>query len=309
MTDVTSIGDVNIDIITSNIKEFPPRDSQILLDDLHLSTGGCAANYAKAAAELGMKTRLIAKIGDDLFGTLVRKSLGQNPNLDLCLTCEGRTAITLAVTFKDKSRSFLTFPGANSEFSAKDIDYELIEGRYVHIASFFLQGLRTDTKKILNYAHGKEMTASFDTGLDPCGWSKEDVSLVRKTLKDVDIFFPNHAEAQAITKAKKEEEVIDELLSLGPSIVALKMGSKGAWIATEKEKTFIPAFRVKTVDTTGTGDVFAAGFTYAHSRGWDLKKCGTFAAAAAALKTRGYGTEKDPTRQEVDAFLKVNGKR
>ncbi len=309
MTDVTSIGDINIDIITSNIKEFPPRDAQILLDDLHLSTGGCAANYAKASAELGMKTRLIAKTGDDLFGSLIRKSLGQNPNLDLCLTCEGRTATTLAITFKDKTRSFLTFPGANSEFSAKDIDYDLIEGRYVHIASFFLQGLRTDTKKILNYAHGKEMTASFDTGYDPMGWTKEDVSLVRKTLKDVDIFFPNLAEAQAITKAKKEEEVIDELLSLGPSIIALKMGSKGAWIATEKEKTFIPAFRVKAVDTTGTGDVFAAGFTYAHSRGWDLKKCGTFASAAAALKTRGYGTEKYPTRQEADAFLKVNGKR
>ena len=44
MTDVTSLGDVNADIITSNIKEFPPKDAQILLDDLHLSTGGCAAN-------------------------------------------------------------------------------------------------------------------------------------------------------------------------------------------------------------------------------------------------------------------------
>ncbi|MFZ2454903.1 MAG: carbohydrate kinase family protein [Candidatus Altiarchaeia archaeon] len=308
MTDITSIGDVNIDILTSNIADYPPKDTQIILEDLHLTSGGCAANYAKASAVLGSKTRLIARIGDDLFGNLVRKSLGAIDDLDLCLISGGRTAVTLAITFKDKTRSFLTFPGANSELSVKDIDYDLIEGRYLHVASFFLQGLRADTKKLLDHAHKKGMTASFDTGFDPLGWSRADVALVRKTLKDVDIFFPNLAEAQAVTKAKNQKDIIDELLSLGPSIVALKLGSKGAWIASEKEKTFIPAFRVKAIDTTGAGDVFAAGFIRAHSLGWDLKKCGLFASAAAALKTQGYGAERYPTNQEVNAFLTVNSK-
>jgi len=308
MTDITSIGDVNVDILTSNITDYPPKDAQIILEDLHLTSGGCAANFAKASAILGRKTRLIARIGDDIFGDHVRKSLGSVDNLDLRLISGGRTAVTLAITFKDKSRSFLTFPGANSEFSIKDIDSDLIKGKYVHIASFFLQGLRADTKKILDYAHGKGMTASFDTGYDPLGWSKADVSLVRKTLKDVDIFFPNFAEAQAITKTKKVEEVIDELLSLGPAIVALKMGSKGCHICTKDEKIFIPAFRVKAIDTTGAGDVFAAGFVHAHSRGWDLKKCGMFASAAAALKTQGYGAERYPSYEEVRAFLTVNSK-
>ena len=308
MTDITSIGDINIDILTSNITDYPPKDSQIILDDLHMTSGGCAANFAKASSILGRKTRLIARIGDDIFGDLVRKSLGSVDDLDLCLISGGRTSVTLAITFKDKSRSFLTFPGANSELSVKDIDYDHIEGRYLHIASFFLQGLRADTKKILDYAHKKDITASFDTGFDPLGWSKADASLVRRTLKDVDMFFPNLAEAQAITKAKNVEEVIEELLSLGPAIVALKMGSKGAWIATKGEKIFIPAFRVKAIDTTGAGDVFAAGFVHAHSREWDLKKCGTFASAAAALKTQGYGAERYPTYQEVSAFLTVNSK-
>jgi ribokinase len=308
MTLITSIGDINVDIITSNITDYPPKDAQIIIEDLHLTSGGCSANFAKASAVLGRKTRLIGKIGDDLFGNLVRKSLGSVDNLDLCIIPGGRTSVTLAITFKDKSRSFLTFPGANSDFSVKDIDYSLIEGKYVHIASFFLQGLREDTKKILDYAHKKGMIASFDTGFDPLGWSKADASLVRRTLKDVDIFFPNLAEAQAITKSKNQKDIIDELLSLGPSIVALKLGSKGAWIATEKEKIFIPAFRVKAIDTTGAGDVFAAGYIHAHSRGWDQKKCGMFASAAAALKTQGYGAERYPTYQEVSAFLTVNSK-
>jgi ribokinase len=308
MTDITSIGDVNIDILTSNISDYPPKDSQVIIDDIRMTTGGCAANYAKASAVLGKKTRLIARTGDDLFGNLVRKSLGAVENLDLCLIPGDRTAITLAITFEDKSRSFLTFPGANSGLSIKDIDFDLIEGKYLHVASFFLQGLREGTKKILDHAHAKGMTASFDTGYDPKGWSKADVALVRKTLKDVDIFFPNLGEAQAVTKSKNQKDIIDELLSLGPKIVALKMGSKGAWIASEEEKVFIPAFMVKAVDTTGTGDVFAAGFVHAHSLGWDLKRCGTFASAAAALKTQGYGSEKYPTYQEVSAFLTVNSK-
>jgi len=226
--------------------------------------------------------------------------------LEPCFLPGEKTAVTLAITFKDMTRSFITFPGANSSLSAEKIDPCWIEGRYLHVASFFLQGLREETEKILDYAHEKGMVTGFDTGYDPHGWSKTDAALVRKTLKDVDIFFPNLAEAQAIVKSKNQKDIIDELLSLGPAIVALKLGSKGAWIASEKEKIFIPAFRVNAVDTTGTGDVFAAGFIHAYLRGWGLKRCGTFASAAAALKTRGYGAEKYPTYKEVDAFLAVN---
>jgi len=55
MTDITSIGDINIDIITSNITTYPPKDAQTIINDLRITTGGCAANYAKASAILGKK--------------------------------------------------------------------------------------------------------------------------------------------------------------------------------------------------------------------------------------------------------------
>jgi 2-dehydro-3-deoxygluconokinase len=291
--DVSCVGDVNVDLITSRVKNYPARDAQIILDDLRMSSGGCSANFAKAAAILGLKTRLIGNAGKDLFGEFLRKDL-DDKNLDLRLTTGDRTGATVAVTFRDGTRSFLTYPGANSRFNLRDIDFDLIEGRYLHVAGFFLQGLRAKTKKLLDYAHVKDMLTCFDTGYDPRGWSKKDVHLVRKVLRDVDIFFPNYAEAKAITGLSGREEVCDFLIDLGPSVVALKMGSRGSYIRTCKEGVFIPSYKVDVVDSTGAGDVFGAAFVYGHMKGWDTKKTGRFANAAAAFKTKSFGSEKYP---------------
>ena len=294
----TAIGDINVDILTSRIKDFPEKDSQILIDNFEIASGGCAANFAKALSLLGLKTRLIAKAGDDELGKFALKSL-KSVDLKVSLSKNKKTATTLAIPFTDDTRSFLTYPGANSEFSMKDVTFRNIEGYYLHIASFFLQGLKEHTSEILKYAHDKNMLTTFDTGWDPRGWSSKDTKLVRKVLKDVDVFFPNLREGQRITGAKEKEEIGKRLLALGPKIVALKLGKKGSYIATEKDRVFIPPFKVKSIDTTGAGDVFDAAFVYGHFNKWSLEKTGRFANAAAALSTLDYGSRGYPNQKEV----------
>ena len=307
--DITSIGDINLDIITSKLKGMPDRDSQVILDDMSISSGGCAANFARAIGRLGLNTRFIGRLGNDIPGEFVKKSLAEIDNIDLkTVTATGKkTGVTLALTFDDDTRSFVTYPGSNREFSIEDIDFDLIGGRYLHIASFFLQGLRENTTKILDYAHDKGMVTSFDTGWDPAGWSEKDTKLVRKVLKDVDIFFPNLREAAAITNCSDtdKDEACDKLLDLGPGIIALKMGSSGSYIATQGERILIEPFDVNTVDTTGAGDVFNAAFVFGRFNSWDLKKTGKFANAAAALSTTGHGTEKYPCKGDVNRLIKV----
>ncbi len=298
--DITSIGDINLDVITSKLRELPEKDSQRVVSDMSLSSGGCAANFAKAISRLGLKTRFIGKIGDDTIGGFVRDSM---EGIELVLSRGRKTGITFAMVFEDNTRSFITYPGSNSEFRIEDVELDLIEGRYLHVGSFFLQGLRGNTKQLLDHAHERGMTTSFDTGWDPAGWKKEDVELVRRVLKDVDIFFPNLKEGEAITGAKGREEVCKELLSLGPGIIALKLGSEGSYIASEGERATVPPFRVKSIDTTGAGDVFDASFVYGHSNGWDIEKAGKFANAAAALSTRGYGSNMYPGLNDVDKVL------
>lgn len=310
--DVTVVGDVNVDIITKKLKEIPEKDSQKVISDLRITSGGCAANFAKAVGKLGLKTRLIGKIGDDFFSEFIIKSLKDYvTDLQLKISKGKKTGVTFAMCFEDNTRSFITYPGTNAEFTLNDIDFKLIEGKYLHIASFFLQGLRKNTKKILKYAHSKNMITTFDTGWDPQGWGEEDVALVKKVLSGVDIFFPNLKEGIAITKKKEKRKICKELFSLGPKIVALKLGSKGSFIAAQKEEQggrekffyyYIPPYKIKKekiVDTTGAGDVFNAAFVYGHFYKWPLKKIGNFANTAAALSTLGYGSEDYPSLEEV----------
>jgi len=297
--DITAIGDINLDIVTSALEGFPERDSQVICD-ISLSSGGCAANFAKASSRLGLDVRFIGKVGGDIIGEYVRDSM---QGVDLCLSAGEKTGITFAIAFEDCTRSFITYPGSNGEFTIEDVDFNLIDGEYMHVASFFLQGLRENTEKILDYAHGKGMKTSFDTGCDPGGWTEKDRKLVRKILRDVDIFFPNLKEGRAITGAEKKEDVCEELLAMGPEIIALKLGSKGSYITSGEDKIVIPPVRVETMDTTGAGDVFDAAFVYGHSKGWDLKKNGRFANAAAALSTQGYGSERYPGLGDVSRLV------
>jgi sugar/nucleoside kinase (ribokinase family) len=313
-TDITVIGDANVDVITSKISSYPEKDAQILVQNMGISSGGCAANFAKAISRLGLNTRLIAKLGDDLFKDFVIKSL-EREGIDLHITKgKSKTGITFAITFQDNSRSFITYPGANSELSVEYINLKLIEGKYLHIASFFLQGLRERTLDLLKYAHSKGMITTFDTGWDPHGWREKDVKLIRKVLSEVDIFFPNVREGQAITQLKDKEDICEELLSLGPQIIALKLGSKGSFIATKEDKecSFIPPYKIETekvVDTTGAGDVFNAAFVYGHFHSWNLERIGKFANILAALSTLGYGSENYPTLKEVKRLFIISGKK
>jgi sugar/nucleoside kinase (ribokinase family) len=297
--EVTSIGDINVDIITAKVGDMPQRDSQVIAPRIALSSGGCAANFANAISLLGTGTRFMGKVGDDVFGDFLR---GNFSGVELILSMGNRTGITIAITLEDDTRSFITCPGANSEFGIEDIDFGLIEGEHLHIASFFLQGLRGDTSEILEYARERGMLISLDTGWDPGGWSDDDTKLVKEVLRGVDIFFPNVREGKAITGAEGEEDICKRLLSLGPGVIGLKKGGKGSCIATKDEFCSVPAFGVETVDTTGAGDVFDAAFVFGYLKNWDLEEVGIFANAAAALSTTGYGTERYPSREEVIAL-------
>lgn len=298
--EVTSIGDINVDLIISRLRDMPGRDSQVIVPGIALSSGGCASNFAKAVGRLGMPVRLIGKVGGDVFGDFLK---GDFTGVDLRLLTGSGTGVTVAITFEDSTRSFITYPGSNSELGLGDIDFNLIEGRCLHIASFFLQGLRGDTSRIIDYAHDRGMKVSFDTGWDPRGWSREDTRLVQDILHEVDIFFPNTSEGRAITGAVDEKDVCDRLLDMGPEIIALKRGKRGCYIVTGDETHTLQPVRVETVDTTGAGDVFDAAFIFGYLRGWNLEKTGKFANAAAALSTTGYGTGKYPTEDEVQGLL------
>lgn len=309
MVDVTILGDVNVDIITSPIFGYPKKETQIILSRISLNPGGCACNTAIACVKLGIKTRLIGKLSDDLFSNYLLKTIKEvGVDSRIKVSKGGETGITLAITFKDMKRSFLTFRGTNRLLSTKDFKLEDIEGEVFVVTGFnLLDGLRKDVKRLFDYAKKKGMKTALDPNWDPKGWSEKRLRDIYKIFKSTDWFFPAAEEGKAITKTDNERLVVKKLMYLGPKIVCLKLDERGCLLGYRNRIQLIDSFKVKTINTTGAGDVFLAGFIKGYLSGWSVEESVTFANAAGAISTTKVGVERYPSYEEVIRFLKNRG--
>jgi len=306
MIDVTVLGDINVDIITSPIEKYPDKDSQIIIPSIHLSPGGCACNTAIACARLGIKTRLIGKLTDDVFSNYLIKSLKKvGVDCKIKIVKNKMTDITLATTFKDMKRSFITYKGTNESLSIRNFKLDDIDGKILIITGFnLLDNLRNDVKRLFEFAKNKGMKTGLDPNWDPKGWSEKRLKDIYSILESTDWFFPSVEEGKAIAKTEDERLIIKKLRYLGPKIVCLKLGERGCLVGHEDTIRLIRGFKVKPISTTGTGDVFLAGFIKGYLSGWSVEDSVMFANATGALATTRIGLKKYPTNKQVTKFLK-----
>lgn len=306
MTDVTILGDINADIITYPIQKYPEEGKQIIVPKIDLSTGGCACNLAIACARLGVKTRLIGKVGNDVLGNYLLDTL-KKVGVDTKIKIDEKenTGITIATGFKNMSRSFITFKGANNTLSEKDFDLEDIKGKIFVITGFnLLNSLRNGVKKLFEYAQSKGMKTALDPNWDPDGWTKERIEEIYGLLKVTDWFFPDIDEAREISFTDREMLAITKLLMFGPKTVCLKMGERGCLLGTKESIKLVNPFSVKPINTTGAGDVFLAGFIKSYLSGKPLEDVVMFSNAAAALSITESGLNRYPTQRKVIEFMK-----
>ena len=119
--EITVLGDVNVDLLTSPVLSIPKRDLQALIPSINLTIGGGATNFAFATSKLGLKTRLIGLVGNDFFGRYIIKKVREfGIENKIRKIDREKTGISLGIQFEDGSRSLLTFRGTNSLFSKKD---------------------------------------------------------------------------------------------------------------------------------------------------------------------------------------------
>lgn len=301
---VLSVGDLNIDIVVPF--ELPPHGKQVFVEDSHLSGGGCAANFAVACAKLGARSKLISRIGADMFGKYLIEELNHHrvDVKDVIVSPYGKTGISL-VMVQGNERSIITSRGVNAAFSFADLRKIRINAELVHLPSFFiLERLRPAYKKIEERARKAGALISFDTGWDPSGrWLKTKHLL--KALKGCDFFLPNIHEARAILNKPRAnaKELAEELLLMGIKAVAIKMGHRGAFVADGSTFAHIPPFEASVIDPTGAGDVFNAAFLLTYIKTGDIIKSGRFANAAAAIKIAGAGWSSYPTTAQVYQLL------
>ena len=275
-------------------KEFSNRLMAFTLGlERSQSSGGSAANTIHGLANLGIETAFVGKIGRDNMGEFFQRDLEENNIIPLLFHDLEETGRSIALVSPDSERTFATFLGAAVDLHEEDIDSDLYEGYdYFYIEGYLVQN-RVLFEKALRLAKLHKLTVVLDLA------SYNVVSDNRKFLygtvkRYVDILLANEQEAEALT-GKPSGQALEELSRIA-RIAVVKLGVKGSRIRSGKEQQSIGIFKAEAVDTTGAGDLYAAGFLYGLCRGKDLSVCGELGALLGGSVTEVMGAKMDDSQ-------------
>lgn len=292
MPDVVCLGILVADVVAKPVDEYPQRGQLVLCNQIELHSGGCAANTGIGLARLRARVAVIGKVGADGFGDFVTDQL-TSAGCDcagIVRDAEVNTSGTMVLVHTDGERSFIHNVGANARLRRAELDMGIAtSGRILHYAGHNLMpGFDGEPAAgVLRDAKAAGVTTSLDTAWDATGqW----MSLIAPCLPHVDIMLPSFDEARMITGREEPAEVAQVLLDHGVGLVALKMGTEGCYLRSADQEIRLPIYRVDTVDATGAGDAFVAGFLRGVLEGWDLERTGRLANAVGALCCQGIGT-------------------
>jgi len=248
--------------------------------------GGSAAITAAGCARLGLRTALLAAVGDDVFGGLVRAQLAER-GVQLLPADAGTKPTGLTVVLSEPDdRGMLTLPGTIPALRPADVTDELLgRARHVHVSSLYLQpALAAGLAGVFERARKKGLTTSLDTNWDP----DERWESITEILAHTDVFLPNANELRAITGEPSPEAGAARLVGGGTTVV-MKDGARGARAWWPGGEHAAPGRTVEVVDTTGAGDSFNAGFLAARLGGRSIRDAVGWAAVAGSLSVRGVG--------------------
>lgn len=288
--DILVAGDANVDLI---LEDSPPLalDEEKLARGFALTLGGSSSITAFNLACLGARTGFVGVVGDDLFGRYVEERL-KWAGVDVrALRKSARVQSGLTVWhLRGERRAGVTVEGTIRMLRANDVRAEDL-GRYRHLhvgCYFLLKRFQSGAAALFRRARKMGLTTSLDSNYDP---SEQWDSGIFRTLRHVDVFFPNEIEAKRLT-GKRDAKAAARELARYARIVAVKRGARGAWIHSAQGAFAVPAVRVKkAVDSTGAGDSFNAGFLTRFVRGESIEKCARAGARAGARAvTRVGGT-------------------
>ncbi|WP_035855065.1 carbohydrate kinase family protein [Cryptosporangium arvum] len=248
--DVLVVGDANPDLVLRG--DVVPRFGQVeqMLSAADLVLGGSAAITASGCARLGLRTALLARVGDDVFGGVTRAWLEERGVvLENPRPAAGEpTGLSVILSGPD-DRSILTLPGTIPTLTPSDISDELLaRTRHLHVASVFLQPALADgLADVFARARALGVTTSLDTNWDP----SERWTGIRELLGGVDVFLPNTAELLAVTGAADVAAAAALLVASGTTVV-LKDGARGG-------RAWTPAASAEAETANSAGGFSASG--------------------------------------------------
>lgn len=302
--DVLGIGSAIVDIIARADEDFLTRfgmvkgtmaltdaaQAKAIYDEMPRAVeipGGSVANSMAGIASLGGTPCFIGKVGNDKLGEIFAheiKVVGVEFHGGARRPTKLPTATCLILVTPDGQRTMNTFLGACTELQPEDLDAERIQASRV----IYIEGYQWDTPQakdaIRKACHtaksaGRQVALSLS---DPFVADRHRNELLKLIHEDVDILFGNEDEIFSLYQATDLEGAIARLRE-ARVLACMTRSAKGVIVFDGATTLAIEAAPVaKVVDTTGAGDLFAAGFLYGYTHGRDLTNCARIGAMAAA---------------------------
>ena len=315
MKKILGIGSALVDILTQIPNEQIlnelnlPKGSMTYVDALtsveigkklahlgnQMASGGSAANTMSGLAQLGVEAGFLSKIGKDEVGEFFAKQMTETHVKPLMLKSDTPSGRVQALVTADGERTFATCLGAAAEMCADDIQPELLQGWDIFYVEGYLVANPTMLRKAIETAKAQGMTIAID--LASYNVVEESRDFLLELINNyVDIVFANEKEAFALTGMEPEAAL--DYIAERCDIAVVKVGAKGAFVKRGNEIVTIPPMEADVVDTTGAGDMWAAGFLAGLIKGENLQKCGMMGAIVAKNIIEVMGAKMDDERWE-----------
>lgn len=262
------------------------------------TSGGSAANTVAGIAALGLRTGFIGQVADDQLGKVFAHDIqALGVHFDTAPRTDGPpTARCLILVTPDAQRTMNTYLGASQFLPASALDLALIRSAGI----LYLEGYLWDPEE-----PRAAMRVAIDTAREAgrkVAFTLSDSFCIERHREDflslinggqIDILFANEAEILSLNRTGDFEEAVAATAEKVPLLVVTR-SEKGAIAITKGERASVPAEPVaEVIDTTGAGDLFAAGFLAGHAQGRSLKDSLTMGAVAAAEVISHYGARPE----------------
>jgi fructokinase len=275
-------------------------------------------------AKLGGKTAFIEKVGEDDFGFFLKKTL-QDAGIDvsgLSMTKEANTSLAFVHLNEKGDRSFTFYRklGADTCLKIEDVKESLLHSRRIfHFGSVSLtdEPCRSATLEAAKKAKKAGAVISYDPNYRALLWNSETQAKEQmlEALPLADVVKVSEEEMNLLTGETDLAAGAGKLAQYGISLVLITLGPKGAFWFTDRTSGTLPAYDVKTVDTTGAGDAFLGAFLYCIRNkspedirtlsDIELKRMTAFANGAGSLTTLKKGAiPAMPTLARIEECVK-----
>jgi len=319
--DVLGIGNAIVDVIARAEEDFllkqgMRKGAMTLIDEARAeaiydamgpaveTSGGSAANTIVGLSSLGARTAFVGKIKDDLLGRAFAHDIrAAGVAFDAAPASAGpSTGRCYVLVTPDGERTMNTYLGAAQDLHPGDIDAEAIGAS----AITYLEGYLWDPKhakeaflKAAKIAHeaGRKVALTLSDAFCVDRWRDEFLQLMRS--RTVDLIFANEAELRSLYQTADFDAAV-KALRADIDIAVVTRSEKGCLVVNPDGIEAVPAFPVeRVVDTTGAGDLFAAGFLCGLARGADDRTCGHLGALAAAEVIQHLGARPETSLKDL----------